>query len=59
MPSEREMAVDRLARRDWRTEPTVVNALVTAAKADPAPLVRASCVRALGTMNGGEVVQEP
>jgi hypothetical protein len=50
MPSEREMAVDRLSRRSWQAEPEVVNALVTAAKTDPAPLVRASCVRALGTM---------
>jgi hypothetical protein len=49
-PSEREMAAEELAHCDWRAQPGVVQALVTAAKTDPAPLVRVSCVRALGRM---------
>ncbi|MFO0930366.1 MAG: HEAT repeat domain-containing protein [Gemmataceae bacterium] len=51
LPSEREMAADRLTRVDWRAEPQVVGALLTAAKGDPAPAVRAACVRSLGKMN--------
>lgn len=50
LPSEREMAAERLARADWRNEPQVVQALLTAAKTDPAPVVRACCVRSLGKM---------
>lgn len=50
LPSEREMAAERLARVDWRNEPQVVQALLTAAKTDPAPVVRACCVRSLGKM---------
>jgi hypothetical protein len=50
MPSEREMAAQGLSHCDWRHDPAVVHGLVEAAKADPAPLVRASCVRALADM---------
>lgn len=51
LPSEREVAADRLTRADWRAEPQVIEALVAAARADPAPAVRAACVRSLGKMN--------
>lgn len=51
LPSEREMAVDRLRRCDWKRQPEVVEGLTQAAKSDPAATVRAACVRALGRMN--------
>jgi hypothetical protein len=59
LPSEREMAAEQLARCDWRSEPHTVQALLQAAKADPAPAVRAGCVRALAKMkaNAQPVVQ--
>jgi hypothetical protein len=50
LPSEREWAAERLRRCDWRTEPQVVQELLTAAQKDPAPMVRAGCVRTLGEM---------
>jgi hypothetical protein len=50
LPSERERAADALARCDWKADPQVVPALVMAATSDPAPMVRCSCVRALGQM---------
>jgi hypothetical protein len=50
-PSEREWAADKLAVVDWRTNGQVVDALVMGAKEDPAPAVRAGCVRTLGRMN--------
>jgi hypothetical protein len=50
MPSEREMAAEELSRCDWRRDPQVVPGLVQAAKCDPAPAVRACCVRALARM---------
>jgi hypothetical protein len=46
-PSQREWAADQLASGDWRSRPEVVEALATAARQDPAPMVRAGCVRAL------------
>jgi hypothetical protein len=49
-PSQREFAASRLASLDWRGHGDVVQALVTAARQDPAPLVRAACVRALARM---------
>jgi hypothetical protein len=49
-PSERELAAERLASADWRAEPEVAQALLAGARSDPAPAVRASCVRALGQM---------
>jgi hypothetical protein len=50
MPSERELAVEQLRRCDWRQQPEVIEALTKAAKSDPAPTVRAACVRALAKM---------
>ncbi|MGL4550641.1 MAG: HEAT repeat domain-containing protein [Gemmataceae bacterium] len=50
LPSEREMAVDRLRLMDWKAEPEVLQGLTAAAKADPSPAVRLACVRALGHM---------
>jgi hypothetical protein len=49
-PSQREYAAESLSSRDWHKEPQVVEALVVAAKADPAPTVRAGCLRALAAM---------
>jgi hypothetical protein len=50
LPSEREMAADQLKRMDWKSEAGVVPALAQSARTDPAPMVRVSCVRALGYM---------
>jgi hypothetical protein len=50
LPSEREMAVNRLRHADWKTEPEVLQGLTEAAKADPAPTVRMACIRVLGQM---------
>jgi hypothetical protein len=49
-PSQREWAAEHLATADWHTQPHVVQALVTAAKDDPAATVRAACVRCLCRM---------
>jgi hypothetical protein len=49
-PSQREWAAESMAAVDWRSHPQVVQALTTAAKEDPAPTVRASCVRCLASM---------
>ena len=49
-PSQREWAAETLASMDWRRQPQIVDALVAAAKQDPAPTVRAECVRFLGRM---------
>jgi hypothetical protein len=49
-PSQREWAASRLASFEWRSHGDAVQALVTAARQDPAPLVRAACVRALARM---------
>jgi HEAT repeat protein len=50
-PSERELAADALSRQDWRAHPEVVQGLLTAAREDPAPTVRAGCVHALAQMH--------
>jgi hypothetical protein len=50
LPSEREMAVDSLARCDWRNQPAIVESLMKAAKLDPAATVRAACVRTLARL---------
>jgi HEAT repeat protein len=55
LPSEREMAVDQLLRCDWRQQPEVLDAVVKAARTDPAAVVRAACVRALGKMKANTV----
>ncbi len=59
LPSEREMAADQLKRMDWKSDGGVVAALARSAQTDPAPMVRVSCVRALGYMkaNTPEAIQ--
>ncbi len=49
-PSQREWAVESLASMDWHRQPQIVDVLVERAKQDPAPTVRAECVRSLGRM---------
>jgi hypothetical protein len=49
-PSQREWAADQLTACDWRKNDAVVDALVAAAKEDPAATVRAGCVRCLTKM---------
>jgi hypothetical protein len=49
-PSQREWAADQLTIQRGQSSPQVVNALMTAAKDDPAPMVRACCVRCLSKM---------
>jgi hypothetical protein len=50
-PSQREWAADQLSMLDWRTNESAMQALLRAAKEDPAATVRASCVRGLVRMN--------
>lgn len=50
-PSQREFAAESLSHIDWRTHPQVFDALLSAAREDPAPTVRACCVRCLAGMN--------
>src|SRR5262249_37641409 len=50
LPRQRADAAEALAQHDWHKEPQVVDALLKAAKEDPAPLVRAECVRSLGRL---------
>jgi hypothetical protein len=54
-PSQREWAADSLVGQDWRTNPEVLQGLLTAAREDPAPTVRAACVRCLAKMNANTV----
>jgi hypothetical protein len=49
-PSHREWAVNNLATLDGKSNPQVVQALLSAAREDPAASVRASCVRGLARM---------
>jgi hypothetical protein len=49
-PSEREWAAERLSREDWRSQPHIVQGLLDGARRDPAPMVRAECVRALARL---------
>src|SRR5262249_42710539 len=49
-PAQREMAADALAASDWRREPQNVEALILAARNDPAASVRAACCRNLARM---------
>jgi hypothetical protein len=51
LPSEREIAASKLASLNWKANPVVVEALLRAAKEDPAGSVRAGCVRCLAQMN--------
>jgi hypothetical protein len=49
-PAQREWAANNLATFDCHAYPEVVQALLTAAKTDMAPSVRAACVYGLGKM---------
>lgn len=49
-PFQREWAVDNLSNVDWRSNPEVVQALMSAARKDAAPTVRVMCIRALVKM---------
>ena len=49
-PSQREEAAEQLGAMDWRRQPQVVDILVERAREDPAPTVRAECVRSLGRL---------
>jgi hypothetical protein len=46
-PSQREWVAERLTHAEFRGQPQVMDALLTAAHDDPAPMVRAGCVRSL------------
>ncbi len=50
-PAQRELAANYLAGCDWRTNPQIATALITSAKQDPAPTVRAGCISNLMRMN--------
>lgn len=50
-PSQREWAAENLSTCDWRSNPQVVPALVTAAREDAAPTVRVACIHYLARMN--------
>jgi hypothetical protein len=50
-PSQREYAAESLTVVDWQTNPQVTQALMTAARDDPAATVRAACARCLGKMH--------
>jgi hypothetical protein len=50
-PSQREIAVDNLAKLDPRMHPHVVSVVVKGCTEDPAATVRAACVRCLIKMN--------
>jgi hypothetical protein len=49
-PFQREWAVNELSKVDWRGNPEVVQALLSAAQRDSAPMVRVACVKAIVTM---------
>jgi hypothetical protein len=49
-PSQREWAVESLAALDWRKQPQVLDLILERAKQDPAPTVRAECMRSLARM---------
>jgi HEAT repeats len=51
LPSRRQVAAEGLREWDWHQHPEVVEALLQAAREDPAATVRAGCVRCLGVMN--------
>jgi hypothetical protein len=55
-PSQREWAANNLATFEWRKYPAVVDALVSAAREDPAASVRSGCVYNLARM---QVTTEP
>ena len=49
-PSQREDAAEQLGALDWRIQPEILNILVERAREDPAPTVRAECVRSLSRL---------
>ncbi|MGH9677410.1 MAG: hypothetical protein ACRD36_09945, partial [Candidatus Acidiferrum sp.] len=49
-PSRRESAADRLSGYEWRAHPEIVMGLASAARHDPAPLVRIGCLHSLARM---------
>ncbi|HEX5273348.1 MAG TPA: hypothetical protein VFW33_22785, partial [Gemmataceae bacterium] len=49
-PSQREWAADKLSALDWKQNEAAILALAKAVGEDPAPTVRAACVRALARM---------
>jgi len=53
-PSQREWAADQLIAGEGRNNPQVMQALVTGAREDPAPTVRAGCVRCLVKMKAAD-----
>jgi hypothetical protein len=55
LPTQRESAAESLGGCNWRTQPQVVDALMKAAKEDPAPMVRAECLRSLGRLGANTV----
>jgi hypothetical protein len=55
-PSQREWAADKLSTCKWQTHPHVVQALVQSIKDDPAPSVRAACIRSLARMDASTPV---
>lgn len=62
-PFQREWAVESLAGTDWQNHPEVLQAVLTSAKRDAAPTVRAECVRTLvrkhvATAEAMAVIQE-
>ncbi|HJZ55764.1 MAG TPA: HEAT repeat domain-containing protein [Gemmataceae bacterium] len=54
-PSQRESAAELLGGVNGRSSPEAVQALVTAAKADPAAMVRVCCIRSLMKMQANTV----
>src|SRR5262249_16770772 len=49
-PAQREMAAEALSACDWQRQPHILEALVQAARSDPAASVRASCCRIFARM---------
>ena len=49
-PSQREDAAEALGSMDWRLQPQILDVLVEKARRDPAPGVRAECLRSLGRL---------
>jgi hypothetical protein len=57
-PAHREWAALQLANMDWRKNPVILQAILTAAKEDPAAKVRAGCVNALVRMQVAREVMQ-
>jgi hypothetical protein len=50
-PDQREWVVNALGSYDGQSNPQAVQAVIVAARQDPAPMVRAACIRCLVRMN--------